>query len=152
LRSANAGLQGYSSGMRTLVRLCAKFSRCAWMIVANSEASRSLHASWGFRSSAMRVISNGVDTTRFSPDAAARAAIRREFGQPPESVLIGLFARYKPAKDHETFLQAASRVHARDPRTRFVLAGIGMVADNRVLTEMVRKNGLEGVALLLGER
>jgi glycosyltransferase involved in cell wall biosynthesis len=152
LRSANPGLKGYSSGMRTLIRLCAKFSRCAWMIVANSETSQRLHASWGFRSSAMRVIPNGVDTARFSPDVAARAAVRDELGLPSDSVLIGLFARYKPAKDHETFLQSASRVYARDPRTRFALAGIDIVADNLALTEMVRTNDLEGAVLLLGER
>jgi glycosyltransferase involved in cell wall biosynthesis len=67
-------------------------------------------------------------------------------------MLVGLFARYSPMKDHETFLRAAGLVHARYPDVRFLMAGERITADNGPLSRIVRENALQQVLYLLGPR
>lgn len=152
LRSANAGLRGYSLSTRAVVRLCARFSSLPDAVVVNSETSRAVHQNWGYNTTKVRVIPNGVDAQRFSPDPEARRAVRAELGLGHDSVLIGLFARYSPMKDHETFLRAAGMVHAWYPDVRFLMAGEHMTADNGPLSRIVQKNALQQVLYLLGPR
>jgi glycosyltransferase involved in cell wall biosynthesis len=94
-------------------------------IVCCSESALDAHARRGYRRERMLVIHNGVDATRFRPDAEARAAVRRELGLPPEAKLIGMFARFHPQKDHGAFIEAAGRVLQEQPRLHVVLAGDG---------------------------
>jgi len=152
LRSANAGLRGYSLSTRAVVRLCAKLSTLPDAVVANSQTSRTVHQNWGYDRARMRVIPNGVDIQLFFPDPEARKAVREELGLGRDTVLIGLFARYSPMKDHETFLRAAGLVHVRYPDVRFLMAGERITADNEPLSRLVRENALQRVVYLLGPR
>jgi len=52
-----------------------------------------------------------------------RAAIRTSLGVNPDETLIGWVGRLDPKKNVEDFIEAAALVHARDPRTRFVIIG-----------------------------
>src|SRR5437879_793231 len=152
LRSANSGLRGYSLLTRSVVRLCAKLSGFPQTIVLNSETSKIVHDQLGYQTSRMRVIPNGVDPQHFRPDPEARAAARTGLGLSSDSVLVGLFARYSPMKDHGTFLQSAALLHRKYPDVRFILAGEGIAADNQPLSRLVRENGLQEVTYLLGPR
>jgi glycosyltransferase involved in cell wall biosynthesis len=152
LRSANAELRGYSLSTRAVVRLCAKFSSLPDAVVVNSETSRAVHQKWGYNNARLRVIPNGVDAQRFSPDPEARRAVRTELRIDRDSVLIGLFARYSPMKDHETFLRAAGLVHAQYPDVRFLMAGEHIAADNGPLSRIVQENSLQQVLYMLGPR
>lgn len=152
LHSANPELLGYSFLTRSVVRLSAKFSSRAAVIVAVSEECWKAHRDLGFLTTRMRVIANGVDTRRFSPDGSARTSVLEEFGFDANTVLIGLFARFTPMKDHANFLHAGRLVRQRCPRVRFLLAGNGVSSDNQFLCKLVRDNGLEDVTSLLGTR
>jgi glycosyltransferase involved in cell wall biosynthesis len=152
LRAAYAGLPGYSLSTWAVVRLCAKFSSLPDAVVVNSDASRTVHQKWGYNTARLRVIPNGVDARRFSPDPEARRAVRTELGLSRDSVLVGLFARYDPMKDHETFLRAAGMVHVQYPEVRFLMAGERITADNGPLSRIVRENALQQVLYLLGPR
>src|SRR5262249_54467993 len=94
VRSANAGLHGYRLSTRFVVGVCDRLSASPAAIVANSQASRTLHAKWGY--SDMRVIPNGLDVSQFKPDSSARSSVRKELGVAEDVVLVGLFARYSP--------------------------------------------------------
>jgi glycosyltransferase involved in cell wall biosynthesis len=152
LHSANPGLRGYSLSTRAVVRLCAKFSSLPDSIVVVSERCWIAHRQLGYETARMRIIANGVDVQRFSPDVPARKAVREEFGLTDNSILVGLFARYSPMKDHATFLRAAELVHRRCPEVRFLLAGRGITVDNQTLLQLVRDSSLQDVACLLGPR
>ena len=54
----------------------------------------------------MIVIYNGVDTERFQPDPALRAAERERRGIPADATVAIHVARVDPMKDHATFLAA----------------------------------------------
>jgi glycosyltransferase involved in cell wall biosynthesis len=152
LRSANAGLRGYSLLTRAVVRLCAEFSSLPDAIVVNSETSRLVHQKWGYETARMSAVSNGTDVCRFSPDPEARRAVRTELGLSQDSVLLGLFARYSPMKDHENFLRAAEKVHAHYPDVRFLMAGEGITTENERLSRMMREKALQQVLHLVGPR
>src|SRR5262249_42345273 len=90
LRSANPELHGYRLLTRSVVRLCARLSSRASVIVVNSENSGAIHRGWGYRGTDMRVIPNGVDTGRFTPNTAAQKSLREELGLCGDSILVGL--------------------------------------------------------------
>jgi glycosyltransferase involved in cell wall biosynthesis len=100
----------------------------------------------------MCVIPNGIDLSLFRPDPAAYALVRSELGIPSDTVLVGLFARYHPMKDHATFLRAAQIVHSRKKNVQFLLAGKGITANNAELTRTLEEHGLESVVHLLDVR
>lgn len=51
-----------------------------------------------YRGKPSRVISPGVDTNVFRPDAAARAAVRRELGWADDAAVVGFLGRFEPQK------------------------------------------------------
>ncbi|KQP10080.1 hypothetical protein ASF28_02665 [Methylobacterium sp. Leaf99] len=107
------------------------------LVVSNSQAGADFHRAEGYRPRRLAVIPNGIDTARFRPDPAARAALRRELGLPDDAVVAVHAARLDPMKDHATLLAAAARL----PDLRFLLAGEG-----------TRGLALPGNALALGRR
>lgn len=152
LHSANPGLRAYSLLTRGVVRLCAMFSSRVDAIIAVSQRCWTVHQDLGYETGRMRIIANGVDVKRFSPDASARRAVLEELGLPQQSILVGLFARYSPMKDHATFLRAGELVRQRCADVRFILAGSGITPDNQPLLQLVRDSKLEDAVCLLGSR
>jgi glycosyltransferase involved in cell wall biosynthesis len=152
LRSANQDLHGYPRLTRGVIRLCSLLSPLASVIVVNSNNSKELHQHWGYCARTMRVIPNGVDTRRFAPKAEERRSVREELGIPQDAIAVGMFARFSPMKDHETFFKAAGRVSQKYPRLRYVLAGADIDEKNPALERMIIENRLQGVVSLLGQR
>lgn len=152
LRSANPQLRGYGFTTRQVVRLCARLSCYADVIVVNSEASRRAHREMSYETARMKVVPNGIDVETYRPNKDARESLLRELGEPDGVMLIGMFARYSPMKDHETFLRAAALVHSNYPGVRFLLAGERIDAQNSSLTSLIQRNKLGEVVHLLGIR
>ncbi|HBR06938.1 MAG TPA: hypothetical protein DD766_08100, partial [Desulfovibrio sp.] len=117
-----AGPDGAGPGR--LARLChwaeARLSWAPDAVVVNSEAGRNAALARGFPGERLALVPNGIDTRRFSPDRAAGAALRREWGGGERRRLVGLAARLDPVKDHETFLRAAAEVARTESGVRFV--------------------------------
>lgn len=68
-------------------------------------------------------IHNGVDTTRFRPDPAARARLRAELGYADDDLVVGIVGRVTPSKGHREFVDMAARLAATHPRARFLVVG-----------------------------
>jgi len=152
LRSANPQLRGYGFTTRQIVRLCAKLSSYPDIIIVNSEASRTAHREMSYETARMTVVPNGIDVETYRPNKDARESLLQELGEPGGIVLIGMFARYSPMKDHETFLRSAALVHRNNPEVRFLLAGEGIDVQNSSLKSLIQQNKLGGVVHLLGVR
>lgn len=78
-------------------------------------------------SSAVRIITNGVDVQRLRPPAD-RAALRRSLDLPPDARIIGSIGRLEPIKNYQLALRALAKLGkiAGDQRAPFlVLAGDG---------------------------
>ncbi len=137
---------------RQVIRLSARLSSQPDAIVYNSHSSRAQHEKFGFSSKDARIIDNGFDTNRFRPNPAVRRAVRQELGLAPDTLLIGLIARFHPMKRHTVFLEAAALLAARRPEIHFLLVGREVTADNPFFSPWLDTVALHGRLHLLGER
>ncbi len=134
-------------------KVCARMSR--WLpgcVVSCSQAAIQLHTKLGYAACNMAVIANGFDLEEFRPDAAARICLRKELELPEDTLVIGMAARFHPVKDHNNFIQAAARLHAKIPEVHFVLCGQGVDCENPELFKWVAAAGLNAHCHLLGPR
>lgn len=140
-------------GTLLVSQLCARLS--AWLptaIVYCSEATKQAHLAIGYRPEKSVVIPNGFDLDLFRPNAAARVEVRHELGLPIDVPLIGLVARYHPAKGHRTFVEAARLLAACRSDVHFVLVGDGVDWENHELAGWIDATGPRDRFHLLGRR
>jgi glycosyltransferase involved in cell wall biosynthesis len=152
LRTSKLDLSPYRRLSRWTLAACARLSRLPDVVIVNSEAGRDSHAGLGYRPRRWVVIPNGFDLDLFRPDPAARAAFRREIGAKDGEILVGLIARFDPAKDHGTFLRAAGLLARRRPDVRFLMVGEGVTVQNATLSGLIKAEGLSEKVWLLGLR
>jgi len=97
---------------------------------------------------------DGVDLEQLQP-AVSGLRIRRELGLDETTPLVGMVARLDPAKGSDLFLEAAARVHAQEPRCRFLLCGgeiQGHEGYEATLRERAESLGIGRVTLFTGWR
>lgn len=97
----------------------------------------------------VRVIPNGVDTSRFyslPPDPA----LRRDLGLPVGAPVATIVAALRPEKNHSLFLRAAALVKAELPTAHFLVVGDGALRP--ALEAETRGLGLEAAVHFLGTR
>ncbi|MBI4694014.1 MAG: glycosyltransferase [Gammaproteobacteria bacterium] len=123
VRASNMDLARYGWLDRWQFRLERMLSRIPARIVVNSRAGARYAAAQGFPAARMQIVFNGIDTARYAPDAARRAATRRAWGIADDELLIGLVGRLDPMKGHAVFLEAAAAMSR--PDVRFVCVGDG---------------------------
>ena len=85
----------------------------------------------------IRVIRNGIDTSRFA--LTDKAAARTRFGLPPSAPVIGMIAHLIPWKRHDAFIEAADAIHRQRPDAHFVAVGRDLFHEHARLL-----SGLEG--------
>jgi glycosyltransferase involved in cell wall biosynthesis len=136
IRCSNMNLADYSRKLRLVIGVCARFSSYPDAILANSEAGVRAHGAAGYRPKRFIVVANGIDTSRFRPDPAARTELRNTLGIEPETAAVIHVARVDPMKDQRTFLQAMAAV----PHALGLLVGKG--TEQLALPSNVRALGL----------
>ncbi len=151
----NSGLEPHLTKRSTLrvAGLCMRLSRrLPTRIVCCSERAARFHADFGYPEEKMVVISNGFALEAFQPDPAARPKVRQELGLPENAPLIGLVARFDPAKDHANFLRAAGLLHRDHPGVHYLLCGKDVTGDNPGLAGEIAAAGIGDRCRLLGMR
>jgi glycosyltransferase involved in cell wall biosynthesis len=96
--------------------------RLADHVVVNAEAIKRDLLLRGYDAGRLTVIPNGIDCERFRLPVDGEA-VRREWNIPVGAPVVGVLARLMRIKGHETFLQAAALIAARDPDVRFAIVG-----------------------------
>ncbi|HZZ83169.1 MAG TPA: glycosyltransferase [Anaeromyxobacteraceae bacterium] len=152
IRSAMSDLSAYDRVTRMSPRLEVLASAGADAIIANSDAARRQAAAAGMEERKIEVISNGIDTTLFSPDLDGRARLRGEWGVPEGAPLIGMVARLDPVKNHSLFLKAAALAAGACPSARFVCVGDGAPEYRRALERLGLELGLAERLIWAGRR
>ena len=75
----------------------------------------------------MHVIHTGIDLGRFEP-GRGREAFRNEFRIAPDALVVGMTARLSDErKGARDFIEAAARVHTRQPSVHFLVVGEGVL-------------------------
>lgn len=100
----------------------------------------------------VRVIYNGMDLAPYRDRAlhAARCALRREWGVPPEGVVAAMVGRLVPEKGFRLAMPAIAAARARCPQLHVVIAGEG--PEREPLAEEIAARGLRAAVRLLGNR
>ncbi len=96
----------------------------------------------------VRVIHNGIDGARFA--AADGQSVRQELGVAADETLVGTGVVLSEQKGVPFLLTAAQQVLARQPKTRFVIAGDGPLKEQ--LEQQAAELGLGKRVLFLGYR
>jgi glycosyltransferase involved in cell wall biosynthesis len=152
VRQSLHDLEREKRSIRGAIRLGARWSSSPARTVYNARAAAEQHHRYGFRDDRTVVIPNGVDCTRFRPDAEAGGALRRDLGIPVDAPVVGMVARFHPVKDHALFVEAAARLARRRPSAHFVLVGPGVTTGQRPLVAALDDAGIGDRVHLLGER
>ncbi len=91
-----------------------------------------------------------MDAFKPQPEADDRASVRREFGFPPEALVVSTIGALHPRKSHDLFVEAAVRVSAAEPLARFLVIGGGELHSELEL--LSRARGLDGRLVFTGVR
>jgi glycosyltransferase involved in cell wall biosynthesis len=139
---------------RMMLRVLAKTSRFVDTVVPVSQGSLRWHQELGYRPRRWELIRVGVDTAWFHPEPSARTTLRQALHLGPDSVLIGIVARFHPMKDHENFLRAMALLRRQLPDIDLygVMAGSGVTPANEALSGLARRLQLPDRIHMLGER
>jgi glycosyltransferase involved in cell wall biosynthesis len=97
----------------------------------------------------LRVLPNGVDTTRFRPRPDLRAAVRRELGVGDKFLWLAV-GRLDPAKDYPNLLSAFAQVVAHRPPTMLALVGGGGLQE--AMERKAESLGVQALVRCLGLR
>ena len=136
-----------------VAKLCACISHyLPAKIISCSLAAKETHQQIGYDKEKIAVIPNGFDVGSFHPDKEAGESVRRELGIAPETIVIGMMARFDPQKDHKNFIQAASIILRKMTNVEFILCGKGMERQNTTIMDWIKEVGIEAQIHLLGHR
>ena len=92
------------------------------LIIANSKTGANFNRKIFNQSiEKYRVVYNGVDTERFKP--REKPELRKNLKLPVEDKIIGVFASFKPQKNHEMLIRAFSKVIVSIPETSLLFVG-----------------------------
>jgi glycosyltransferase involved in cell wall biosynthesis len=130
----------------------ARWSERPAAIVYNAYDAARQHEAAGFVANRTRVIPNGIQVAAFVRDGAVRERTRAALGLTQDHVLVAMFARFHPVKNHKGFIDAAGIVAKRRRDVRFLLAGAGVDETNAVLAGWLDEAGIRDRVRLLGER
>jgi len=129
-------------------RLCRPFSRRVDVLIGNATACIDFYSALGYRPRARRVVSNGIDTDRWRPDADARSGVRSELQLDDGQLLLGFIARVDRQKRHQLLLEA----FAENRGAHLLLVGRGTDDPAGIVARTVRELGIGDRVSLLGER
>lgn len=124
----------------------------ATVVISNSQIVRQecLTEERFLPSQKIRVIYNGVDSTRYHGNYSP-TLLRQELGISSNHSVVGKVATLHPRKGHQILLQAAQTILRHSPHTTFVITGrdTGIRAD---LERLARQLHIEDSVIFTGER
>lgn len=128
--------------------------RFADSVLVNADAVREWLIADGYRSDKIRVIHNGIDTSRFQ-NTNRHADIRQQLGVPPDAPLIAMFGRLNRVKGAEYFVDAAGVIASQFRDAHFLIVGDAYPEDRdykEELTAQARRLGLGDRLIFAGFR
>jgi len=119
------------------------------LIVSCSKNAISQHIAIGFNKSLFEHIPNGIEKNQylnqFHKNIARKKVIQAKLGV---DMLVGMVGRFDAQKNFEGFFEVAGMIAREDPSVGFILQGTN-IAENKVLVDLARNNGIETKCLLL---
>ncbi|MEX2222743.1 MAG: glycosyltransferase [Candidatus Rokuibacteriota bacterium] len=130
--------------------------RCVDLVIANSHAGAAFNSRALGRDPAIyRVVHNGVDVQRFTP--CDGVPVRQALGLGTGEYVVGMFASFKPQKNHALAFRVMTRLLARAPSARLLLLGDSETKQTtdghkQQMMNLIKRLGLEQRCVVLGNR
>lgn len=147
-------IHGEHGTMQTESKLHIHVQRWFWrrvdQILSVSEALReSLHRTFDFPQERIRVVTNGVDLSRFD---LSRNGVdyKARLGLPPEALVFGAVGRLVPVKAYPILLKAGKLVFKEIPQAHLVIVGDGPLRN--ALLQLARDYNMMDRLHFLGAR
>lgn len=138
--------------------VCKILSMKADCIQYVSSKVRDEHEKYGYSSKNSVVIENGIDVNKFKPILLEQKNVLKKDKLFPlilskETIVIGMFARYHPIKNHLLFFDIAEYLvqNYTEYDWAFVLCGMGCSEDNIKLKKLLKKKDIYNRFKLFGE-
>jgi len=100
----------------------------------------------------VKVIPNGIDTNRFSPNPSSVATLRREAGVGENCLVVGIVSNFSMYKGYDTFIKAAKNVATQMPGVHFIAIGNHDTPLGAQMRGLVNELGLNEVFHFFGSR
>jgi len=113
-------------------------------------AARWMYGEKAVTDGSVYVLLNGVDPEGFTFDAAARSAVRKEFGIPEATFVMGHIGRFTYAKNHARLIEIFAAAHRLNPDSRLILVGAGELEEG--IRRLVSYAGLTDLVTFAGVR
>ena len=110
MRCSNMDTSYYSTQLKIVIKACKFLSSVPNIIISNSTAGDLFHKSLGFNGNNTKIIPNGINTKKFSPNFEYREELRKQWKIPLSIRVFLCVARVDPMKDHTTLLEAFTNV------------------------------------------
>lgn len=150
IRASDVDLSKYGWMSRACHAMERRLAPFADRIIINSEAGRRHVAAQGYPAHSMMVVGNGIDVDAFRPNRESGRPLRREWGIPDSTVLVGVVGRLAPMKGHDMLIRAAAIALRSASNLRFVCAGEGGFRES--LESMAGESGVSGHMVWAGSR
>lgn len=126
------------------------FYRIADQVIFVSHLQRSYFESLGVRIRKDKVIHNGIDLDRFSPQSTSTEALalRHRLGFANDEFVVGICAGFREEKRQVDLLDALARLRARGVRARGLLVGDGVMRSQ--IESRRTALGLDDAVVLVG--
>lgn len=135
---------------RAVIYLNSFLSSSADVIIGNSRASQLQHQKIGFDKKKYTYIPNGFDIELFKPNQILKKQFHEKYAISAETKIIGLFASFRPEKNHAEFLKVARELILAGKDVFFVLGGVNCDYENKELVEIIEFYHLTDKTILLG--
>lgn len=137
---------------RILIKLGAFLSWLPQKIIFNSSESLMQHQKIGYSKSKSIVIPNGFDLNVFLPSLDADKSLITSLALPKDVYLIGVVARFHPAKGYKYFVEAVRAIAEESKNAHFILIGRNVDGNNAELNGWIKDTGYSERFHLLGEQ
>lgn len=101
------------------------------------------------KSGKVKIIPNGIDTSKFAYNESVRNQVRSRLGL-NDKFVVGNVARFMPQKNHAFLIDVFEKVAEKNDKAVLVLIGQGELMDN--VKALVAKKGLSEKVIFLGQR
>jgi len=147
IHSTEQGRAG--DGSETVKRLERITADHASMVVTVSYAMRDHLVRLGYEERKIRVVYNGIDTEKYSPDKVSPEEtrdVKRSLGIQDDEFMILFVGRLNWVKGADTLIHSMPEILSRVPKTKLVIVGLG--DQQELLKYEVSRLGLESKVIL----
>lgn len=121
------------------------------LIICNSNAGKDYIIRKGCRHDLIRVVVNGVDSSRFFPEEKLGLQFRDENLDGFHGKVVGMLSRFDLLKGHEDFLHLAALLSENFPSARYVIVGSHSNKNKEMLLNLSNKLGITKSVVILDD-